>query len=62
MCLEKFAIVNEFCGESGMVIKEKKTKFFVINCRECDKQCLVSDGVRVSYAVQYLYLRAWLSE
>lgn len=62
MCLKKMEIVNEFCRESGMKINETKTKFFVINGDERDKQCLTSGGVSVSYTGQYLYLGAWFTE
>ena len=59
MCLKKLEVVHEFCCESGMKINEKKTKFFVVNGEECDKQCLTSGVVTVNYTAQYLYLRAW---
>ena len=62
MCYKKFAVMNEFCNESGMIINEEKTKGFVINGRDCDKQCLTSTGVSVSYASQYLYLGARLAD
>ena len=45
MCLKKLEVVYEFCCESGMKINEKKTKFFVVNGEECDRQCLTSGGV-----------------
>lgn len=62
MCLKKLATVLEFCKESGMVINEKKTKFFVINGDEYDRQSLNSGGVQVQYCNQYLYLGAWFTD
>ncbi|MPC66902.1 hypothetical protein E2C01_061057 [Portunus trituberculatus] len=51
-----------FCDDSGMVIYEKKTKYFVVNGQENDKLSLVSGGVSVGYASEYLYLGAWFTE
>lgn len=62
MCLKKLASVSEFCKESGMLINEKKTKFFVINGDENDRQSLNSGGVQVQYCNQYLYLGAWFTD
>lgn len=62
MCLRKFKVVCEFCNESGMLINKKKTKFFVINGQQDDKQCFSSDGITVEYAAQYLYLGAWFDD
>lgn len=62
MCLKKLEVVLEFCCESGMKINEKKTKFFVVNGEECDKQCLTSGGITVNYTAQYLYLGAWFTD
>ena len=45
-----------------MVLNEKKTKFFVVNGEERDKQCLVMEGVDVSYCPKYLYLGAWFTD
>ena len=45
-----------------MIINEKKTKLFVINGQECDRQSLLSGEVNVNYVSEYLYLGAWKSE
>lgn len=42
-----------------MVIHEKKTKFFVINGDDNDRQSLNSGEVQVQYCSQYQYLGAW---
>ena len=62
MCLKKLAIVRQFCRESGMVLNEKKTKFFVVNGEEGDKQCLETNEVKASYSHRYLYLGAWFTD
>ncbi len=38
MCIRKLGVVLQFCRESGMIFNEKKTKFFVINGQEDDKE------------------------
>ena len=45
-----------------MIIKEKKTNFFVINGQECDRQSLLSGEVNVNYVSEYLYLGAWFTD
>ena len=62
MCERKLKIVLEYCDEYGMVINEKKTKFFVLNKDEADKQDLVVNNVTVNYTNRYLYLGAWFTD
>ena len=62
MCEKKMKVILKYCQEYGMVINEKKTKFFVINNEECDKRDLVVEGVTVKYCNKYLYLGAWLTD
>ena len=62
MCERKMNIVLRFCSEYGMLINEKKTKFFVVNGAERDKQDLRVGEVGVSYAARYLYLGAWFTD
>ena len=62
MCEKKMKIILQYCQEYGMVINEKKTKFFVINNEECDKRDLVVEGVTVKYSSRYLYLGAWITD
>ena len=62
MCIKKFRVICNFCTHSGMVINENKTKCFVINNEDWERQCLVSGGVSVNYSSKYLYLGAWFTD
>ncbi len=62
MCEKKLSVVCQFCKQSGMKINEKKSKFFVINDEDCERRCLVSEELRVTYPSEYLYLGAWFTE
>lgn len=50
MCERKLDVLR-YCNSSGMVINEKKTKFFVINGNEEDKSNLKVRGVDVGYII-----------
>ena len=62
MCEKKLSVVCQFCEESGMKVNENKTNFFVINGEDCDRCCLLNEGLRVSYTLEYLYLGAWFTD
>ena len=62
MCEKKLSVVCQFCEESGMKVNEKETKIFVINGEDCDRRCLLNEGLRVSYTAEYLYLGAWFTD
>lgn len=62
MCERKMNIVLRYCSEYGMLINQKKTKFFVVNGDDRDKQDLRVGEVMVSYAARYLYLGAWFTD
>ena len=62
MCERKMNIVGRYCNDYGMVINEKKTQFFVINCEERDKRDLRVGRVSVRYGARYLYLGAWFTD
>ena len=59
MCKRKFEILMDYCTEYGMVVNSSKTKFFVINADENDKQPFMFGNLKVEYSSQYLYLGAW---
>ena len=62
MCYRKLKILYEYCSEYGMVINEKKTKFFVINGSEMDKEPFIIDTLAIRYYPKYLYLGAWFTD
>lgn len=59
MCIEKMGIMLDYCHSYGMVVNEKKTKFFVINGNDYDKEPILLDQIRINYCKKYLYLGAW---
>ena len=62
MCEAKLKVVLQYCQEFGMSINVKKTKYFVINGGEADKNPLIIDGTEICYSCKYLYLGAWFTE
>ena len=62
MCIKKLEILMEYCLEYGMVVNEKKTKFFVINGDEIDKNPLHIQNLIVFYCSKYLYLGSWFED
>ena len=62
MCQRKLEVLLDFCLEYGMTINEKKTKFFVINGGEMDKQPLRVENLTVGYSTKDLYLGAWFTD
>ena len=62
MCLKKLEVVVKYCTEYGMMLNEKKTKFFVINHEKNDKLKLKVQGHDINYCQQYLYLGAWFTD
>ena len=61
-CLKKMDVVMRYCEEYGMVINEKKTKFFVVGGDEADALPLLVRGANISYSNKYLYLGAWFTD
>ena len=61
MCLRKLKVLCQYCHECGMVINERKTKFFVINGDRCDREEIVVENTSVTYTDRYLYLGAWFT-
>ena len=59
MCERKFKILLDYCTEYGMVVNSSKTKFFVVNADENDKEPFMFNNILVEYCAQYLYLGAW---
>ena len=57
---EKLIVLQNFCNESGMIINEKKTKFFVINGDDESNAPFVLDlvtpNVTVKWCKEYVYL------
>ena len=62
MCKSKLSILYQYCNDYGMVINEKKTKFYVINGEAYDREQLKVADVGVNYAPRYLYLGAWFTD
>ena len=62
MCRKKLEVLLDFCSEYGMIVNEKKTKFFVINGSEIDKYPLNVQNLTVGYCLKYLYLGAWFTD
>lgn len=62
MCMRKLNILLDYCAEFGMVVNVDKTKFFVINGNEADKQPLRFPNLTIEYCRHYLYLGAWFSD
>ena len=62
MCKRKLDILFDFCNEYGMILNEKKSKFFVINGDDNDKLPFYSNNVEVQYCSKYLYLGAWFTD
>ncbi len=62
VCLRKLSVLCQYCHEYGMMINEKKTKFFVINGDRCDWENLVVENTRVVYTDRYVYLGAWFAD
>ena len=61
-CTQKLFCLKEYCDLYGMVINEKKTKFFVINGEMKDKESLNVNDIKVDYCHKYLYLGAWFTD
>ena len=62
MCINKFKVVTQYCEEFGMSINAKKTKFFVMNAVENDKNPIVVNNIKVCYSPKYLYLGGWFTD
>ena len=62
MCFRKLHIVLKYCDEYGMVLNEKKSKFFVINGHEHDKISFHLRETEIQYCPRYLYLGAWITD
>ena len=62
---QKLLVLQNFCRYSGMVINEKKTKFFVINGSDEDLEPFVLDiltpVVTVRSCTSYVYLGSHFS-
>ena len=58
-CLEKVGIMMSYCNSYGMVVNEKKTKFFVVNGNGRDRESLITNNIKIDYCEKYLYLGAW---
>ncbi len=56
--VEKVKLLQLFCSEHGMVIKEAKTKFFVIHGAGGDAEPLHMDGLIIAPCSMYVYLRS----
>lgn len=54
--MNKLRILKAFCDGHGMIINEKKTKFFVISGTERDTEPLRVDGLDISSCTHYIYL------
>ena len=59
---EKLDVLVEYCDTYGMVINEKKTKFFVVNGNSRDKEPIIVRNVKIDYCRKYLYLGAWFTD
>ena len=49
-------MLQNYCTEYGMKINQSKTKFFVINSSERDREPMVVNGLRVEWCHTYTYL------
>ena len=56
--IKKVQVLKQFCEKYGMVINSSKTKFFVINGEEEDKQPLCVDELVIEHCTSYTYLRS----
>ena len=61
-CRRKVDAVLDYCGEYGMELNIKKTKFFVVNPQANDKAPLCTKGKIVDYCEKYLYLGSWFTD
>ena len=62
MCQHKLEILMEYCDKYGMVLNEKKSKFFVVNSVNTDKQPLVTLNLQIMYCPKYIYLGVWFTD
>ena len=54
--IQKVRILRNYCVQYGMKVNESKTKFFVINGGENDREPLRVDGLSVERCDNYVYL------
>ena len=54
--IKKVEVLKQFCEQYGMVINNSKTKFFVINGEEEDKEPLRVDELVIEHCTSYTYL------
>lgn len=52
----KLNFLNQFCNSHGMIVNISKTKFYVINGNEYDKEPMVVESMVVDLCEQYTYL------
>ena len=55
-CIEKLNKLVNFCTDSGMVMKTKKTKLMVINGTNADRQCISCHSSVIDQCDKYVYL------
>ena len=60
--VEKLEVLVEYCHSYGMVINEKKTKFFVVNGNDNDRQPIHVRNITIEYTRKYLYLGGWFTD
>ena len=54
--IKKLRILKQYCNEYGMKVNHTKTKFFVINGSEVEKESLRVDDLIVEWCDKYVYL------
>ena len=52
----KVKLLQEYCKQYGMIINPDKTRFFVVNSNERDRQPLVVNSLVIDHCQQYTYL------
>lgn len=53
---QKLTLLNQFCIANGMIVNERKTKFFALNICDIDREPFVVGDITVSWCEQYIYL------
>ena len=51
----------DYCTSYGMIVNEKKSKFFVLNGNAEDKESLVINDIKIDHCEKYMYLGAWFT-
>ena len=54
--IRKLTILKQYCNEYGMKVNNTKTKFFVVNGSEVEKEALRVDDLVVEWCDKYVYL------